>query len=243
MDVYSVSASSSAYDTEAYTSSIDESYDMFLQLLTTQLQNQDPTDPMDSDQITEQFLNYSSIEQQVLTNDMLSTMMEMVEEMQYGNPTEYLGNDVTFFSDTTALTNGTASWTYTASTDVDEVAITITDEDGNEIYTETLTTADAGSNEFTWDGVGDDGTVYENGGLYTISISETVGDDTNSITEISTTGTVEKVDWSSVLGIRDTCSSGRSKVDRSRSRTDGETATFMSARRAETPSSQIRSAA
>ena len=197
MDVYSVSSSASAYDTEAYTSSIDESYDMFLELLTTQLQSQDPTDPMDSDQITEQFLNYSSIEQQVLTNDMLSTMMEMVEEMQYGNPTDYLGNDVTFYSDTAALSNGSASWTYTASTGVDEVEISISDADGNEVYTETVNTAEAGSNDFTWDGVGDDGTTYEDGGLYTISITETVGDDSNKITDISTTGTVEKVDWSS----------------------------------------------
>ncbi|RED44803.1 flagellar hook assembly protein FlgD [Aestuariispira insulae] len=197
MDVYSVSSGSSAYDTSAYQSSIDDSYDMFLSLLTTQLQNQNPTEPMDSDKITEQFLNYSSIEQQVQANSMLSSMLSMIEDLQNGNPTEYLGKEVTFFSSTAALKDGAAKWTYSASTDVDEVAVVIKDADGNKVYSETVTSAEAGMNDFTWDGVGTDGTEYTNGDLFTISLEETVGDTTKAISSISTTGIVEKVDWSS----------------------------------------------
>ena len=196
MDVYSVTNTSSAYDTDAYQSSIDESYDMFLSLLTTQLQNQNPTDPMDSDQITEQFLNYSSIEQQVMTNDMLATMLTLTQQLQNGTPTDYLGQEVTLASTTAELKDSSASWAYMISDDVDSVTLTVTDADGESVYSQTIDNPSTGLKDFDWNGQSDEGGQLEDG-LYNLSVSATIGDQTGTVTDIRTSGVVDNVDWSS----------------------------------------------
>src|SRR5580658_5260093 len=52
-------------------------FDTFLQLLTTQLQNQNPLDPLDTNQFTQQLVEFASVEQQINTNTNLQTMISL----------------------------------------------------------------------------------------------------------------------------------------------------------------------
>ena len=70
MSVSGVSNSSNTSSPSAIDAkTIAGNFDTFLQLLTTQLKNQNPLDPLDTNQFTQQLVQFSSVEQQLKTND------------------------------------------------------------------------------------------------------------------------------------------------------------------------------
>ncbi|NCC97564.1 MAG: flagellar hook assembly protein FlgD [Synergistales bacterium] len=71
--------------------------DDFLQLYIEQLKNQDPMEPMDSNQMAAQFSQFSTVEQLINMN---STMEQMVS-LQLGNAVGYIGFEVTYSSTST----------------------------------------------------------------------------------------------------------------------------------------------
>src|SRR6201985_2858476 len=70
-------------------------FDTFLQLLTTQLQNQDPTSPMDTNQFTQQLVEYSQVEQQIDTNTNLQSLITQGGTQNAAYAPSYLGKNVT----------------------------------------------------------------------------------------------------------------------------------------------------
>src|SRR5579884_3869002 len=81
-------------------------FDTFLQLLTTQLQNQDPLSPMDSTQFTQQLVEFSQVEQQINTNNNLQNLIGLTEANAGSTAVSYLGKDVTITNGNGALING-----------------------------------------------------------------------------------------------------------------------------------------
>src|SRR5580692_10651622 len=79
-------------------------FDTFLTLLTTQLKNQDPTSPMDSNEFTQQLVEFSQVEQQIDTNTNLQTLITQGQSQSGAYATGYLGKSV-------SITNGNASLT------------------------------------------------------------------------------------------------------------------------------------
>src|SRR5215471_20872951 len=77
-------------------------FSTFLTLLTTQLKNQDPTSPMDSNQFTQQLVMYSQVEQQISTNDNLKTLISQGTSSAATMAAAYLGKKV-------SVTTGNAS--------------------------------------------------------------------------------------------------------------------------------------
>ncbi len=76
-------------------------FDTFLKLLTTQLQNQDPMSPMDSNEFTQQLVAFSSVEQQINTNDNLQSLIALSLSQQASAAVNYIGHSV-------VMTNGAA---------------------------------------------------------------------------------------------------------------------------------------
>src|SRR4051794_38809200 len=114
----SVSSSSAATLAASQTSSkqtIAGNFDTFLQLLTTQLQNQNPMDPLDTNQFTSQLVQFSSVEQQLKTNDLLTTLVSTNTATIVSASAGYLGAQITADGSTTTLADGTANWSLTAS--------------------------------------------------------------------------------------------------------------------------------
>lgn len=192
------SSTTSTSSSSSASSSLSANYDMFLQLLCTQLQNQSPLDPMDSTQFTEQLATYASLEQQIAGNEKLDEVISGLSTLSLTSGVGYLGHTVEAATDTLSVSDdGTvdASWSYSLDSDAASVELSIVDADGNEVWSGTGDTA-AGSHSFSWDGT-DDGGAAVDPGDYTLVVTAEDSSGTAVESSISIRGTVTAIDSSS----------------------------------------------
>src|SRR5579864_8816966 len=93
-------------------------FNTFLQLLTTQLQHQDPLDPLDTNQFTQQLVEFASVEQQVNMNTNLQTLISLQQTTEATSALQFLGSTVTASGNTATLSNATgspATWSLNAA--------------------------------------------------------------------------------------------------------------------------------
>lgn len=145
---------------------IASDFTTFLQLLTTQLKNQDPLSPMDTNQFTQQLVEFAGVEQQMKMNSALSTLVALQQSAQTSQALSLVGATVVVNGTTSQLANGKAAWELN-STQPATATITITAPSGQTAFTGTVA-VNSGSQSYTWDGVGNDGTVWP-AGNYTIT--------------------------------------------------------------------------
>jgi flagellar basal-body rod modification protein FlgD len=177
--------------TSAATQQLTGNFDTFLQLLTTQLQNQDPLNPMDSNQFTQQLVEFSQVEQQINTNSNLQSLISLTEGNAGSAAVGYLGKDVTISNGNAALTNGTATWNYTLGADSSTTQLSVTNSAGQVVYTGSGETS-SGSNTFTWDGQDNNGNQLPDG-TYTLAVTATGSDGSAIQTSVSSSGIVSEV--------------------------------------------------
>ena len=172
-------------------STIAGNFDTFLQLLTTQLKNQNPLDPLDTNQFTQQLVQFAGVEQQINMNTSLGTLISLQQASQATQAVSLLGTNVTVGGATAALSNGQAKWSFT-SPSAGNATVAIKDSTGQTVYSGTAQ-IQSGQQTFTWNGIGTNGAVLANGN-YTIAISAT--DSNNQAIAVSTdaTGTVDNID-------------------------------------------------
>ena len=150
-------------------STIADNFDTFLRILTTQLKNQNPLDPMDTNQFTQQLVQFTGVEQQLKTNDFLQTLMLSSQNTAKSEAVSYIGKEVTSSGKTGELSGSNAAfWAYSANANAANATVTIKDANGQIVYTETGPIA-SGPGTFRWDGKGSDGNMKPNG-IYTIDI-------------------------------------------------------------------------
>lgn len=123
----------------------------FLKLLTTQLRNQNPLDPLDTNQFTQQLVAFASVEQQLKTNDSLTTLITSAKASTASTAAGFVGRQVTADGATAGLAKGAAAWTINPARDVRQGTITISDAKGAVVATQTRSLT-AGAQSFTWDG-------------------------------------------------------------------------------------------
>jgi flagellar basal-body rod modification protein FlgD len=182
-------------------------YNTFLVLLTSQLQNQDPLQPMDSAQFTQQLVQYSQVEQQIRTNEQLSTLVSNYQAASAGTALSYLGRDALIESDATSLANGQASWAYSLPTSANDVTLTVKDAQGRVIF-QGAGERSAGSHLFNWDGKDINGNQAADGVYHlTVAANDSEG---ASITPIMTVReTIMGVDFSGTTPLVITASGSR----------------------------------
>jgi flagellar basal-body rod modification protein FlgD len=169
-----------------------QNFQTFLTLLTTQLQNQDPLNPIDSDQFTQQLVEFSQVEQQIKTNSQLTTMIDNQAGSEAIAAQSMVGQTIQYNGSQSLLQNGQADFTYTLPSNAASTGITITDANGNTVYTAAGQTT-AGTYNFTWNGQTNNGQQEPNGGIYTIQV-QAVDANNNPITTTTTaTGVVTGV--------------------------------------------------
>lgn len=146
-----------------------ENFDTFLSLLTTQLKNQDPLAPMDSTQFTQQLVQMTGVEQQLLTNDLLE---KLVSNTGTGVATavSLIGKEVRTDSELAALKGGKAEWTYSLDRAATDVKLEILDSKGRVVRTVAPTDNKAGEHKLTWDGKGTGGSDLPDG-VYALKIT------------------------------------------------------------------------
>jgi flagellar basal-body rod modification protein FlgD len=190
-------------------------FDTFLQLLTTQLQNQDPTSPMDTNEFTQQLVEYSQVEQQIDTNTNLQTLITQGTSQSGAYATSYLGKTVTVSGGKGALTNGEATWNYNLGAQAASTLLTITNASGQTVYNGTGSTAQ-GNNSFSWNGEDNNGNQQPDGS-YTLNVVAADSSGAAITSTVTSTGQVSEVDMSSgtpqlVIGSMEVGLSGISNV-------------------------------
>jgi flagellar basal-body rod modification protein FlgD len=186
-------AGSSSTDTST-TPGIADNFQTFLTLLTTQLQNQNPLDPLDTNQFTQQLVQFAGVEQQLKSNDQLKSMLDLQKSSASTEALVYVGQNVAV-DGATAQYDTSATWNLTAAKDTSNSTVSIANAAGNVVYTGNFALKSGGAT-FVWDGKGNDGTQYPPG-AYTISAS---GKDQNGQTVAISTevqGVVDSVDLTS----------------------------------------------
>jgi flagellar hook protein FlgE len=106
-----------------------DNFETFLSLLTTQLKNQDPLSPMDGNQFTQQLVQMTGVEQQLLGNQLLSSLVAQGGATLDG-AVNLIGKTVTADTKTTALTGKGAEWTYELAAEAADAQLTIKDSKG-----------------------------------------------------------------------------------------------------------------
>lgn len=172
---------------------IADNFDTFLKLLTTQLKNQNPLDPLDTNQFTQQLVEFSAVEQAVKSNDLLTKLVASNTANATSTAIGYIGKMVEAAGTTTTLKSGSANWTYKLAEDSPEASVTIRNASGVIVFTE-LTQLDAGTGTYVWDGsTSTGGSAPE--GTYSISIDAKDQDGNNLSVSTSIAGEVTGVEF------------------------------------------------
>jgi flagellar basal-body rod modification protein FlgD len=170
-------------------------FDTFLQLLTTQLQNQDPTSPMDTNQFTQQLVEYSQVEQQIDTNTNLTSLISQGASQSAAYATSYLGKTVTVAGGQGALTNGEASWNYNLGAQAASTVLTVTNANGQTVYTGQGAT-NQGANSFAWNGQDNNGNQLPDG-TYSLNVAASDASGTAITTSVTSSGQVSEINMTS----------------------------------------------
>jgi flagellar basal-body rod modification protein FlgD len=150
---------------------LDQNMNRFLTLLITQLQHQDPLQPMDANEFTQQLVQFASVEQQIYQNASLEKLLGMQRTAQASGLVSYIGNTVELDGGELALQDGTAVARYALAEPSVATRLTITDAAGRVVATLPGATR-AGAATLVWDGTGADGRPLPDG-PYRLSVAAT----------------------------------------------------------------------
>ena len=169
-------------------------FDTFLQLLTTQLQNQDPLDPLDTNQFTQQLVEFASVEQQVDMNTNMQTLISLQQTSEATSAMQFLGASVTLSGSSATLASGSpATWSLNSPSPA-TANVTITSSTGQTAYTGTVSLT-AGTQTYSWNGQGNNGVTWP-AGQYTLAINATGANGQTVSVTTQIQGTVSGVDLS-----------------------------------------------
>ena len=149
-------------------SQIGADFNMFLKLLTAQMQNQDPLDPMDTSEYTQQLVQYSQVEQSIQQTDKLQQIIGKLASQDMAQASSFIGREARFDSPVAGLGEAPATWTYYADGQPASIVATVKDAKGKVVSEKTID-ADA-QGRYQWDGTLADGTRAADG-AYTLSIT------------------------------------------------------------------------
>jgi len=167
-------------------------FQTFLTLLTTQLQNQNPLDPLDTNQFTQQLVQFAGVEQQLKTNDQLTTLVSLQKTAQSTQALGFVGKTAVVDGSTAALASGAATWNLSVQTNAN-VSISITNSTGQTVFSGNYSVKAGDNQAFGWDGKGNDGTQWPDGQYkITATAVDTAGNPVAVTTQIQ--GLVNSVD-------------------------------------------------
>ena len=190
MSVSSIGSGSTTPTATGGGASIAATFDQFLTLLTTQLQNQNPLDPLDTNQFTQQLVQFAGVEQQLKANSQLETLVAQGKSQSMPVAAGFVGMKLTADGSTATLADNQASWSL-KSPAAGTATFTITDKNNKMVYTESRKIT-AGQQSFTWNGKDQNKATYP-AGDYRLSVAakDAAGRAINVSTEIE--GVVDSV--------------------------------------------------
>lgn len=186
------------------TSGIADNFQTFLTLLTTQLQNQNPLDPLDTNQFTQQLVQFAGVEQQLKTNDQLNSLVALQKTAQSTQALNFVGATAVVDGSTASLKDSKATWALGVSKP-SSVTVTISNSTGQAVYSGNFSMNAGDHQAFQWDGRGSDGSQWPEGNY---TLTATAKDASGQTVAVSTEiqGVVQAADLSQdppVLSIGD----------------------------------------
>ncbi|WJV60950.1 flagellar hook assembly protein FlgD [Pectobacteriaceae bacterium CE70] len=166
------STGTSAVSSTSSTNSSEDLQDEFLTLLVAQLQNQDPTDPMDNSQLTTQLAQISTLNGIENLNTTLGSISSQLDTSQTLQASTLIGHGVLIEGDSIVVGDDSSTTPFGIELDnaATDVTVTIKDSSGNTVRTVDLGSQSAGVQTYTWDGTDDSGTAVSEG-TYTYSVN------------------------------------------------------------------------
>jgi flagellar basal-body rod modification protein FlgD len=163
----SSSQSTSSTGSSTATTGIADNFQTFLTLLTTQLQNQNPLDPLDTNQFTQQLVQFAGVEQQLKSNDQLASLVKLQSATQATQALSFVGATAVVDGSTATLQDNQAVWAI-GVTKPATVTINISNSSGQNVFTGNYTVNAGDHQTFAWNGQATDGTQMPEGD-YTLS--------------------------------------------------------------------------
>jgi flagellar basal-body rod modification protein FlgD len=165
-----ITANQAAGRTDTARTSLVSNFETFLSLLTAQLKNQDPLSPLDSNEFTAQLTQMTGVEQQLLTNDLLTSLLAAQQGGGLGGATSYIGKDATAAWSVTTLKDGKANWSYELGAAASSVKLHVLDSTGKVVWTGDAPDRTTGTHEFVWDGKTTAGGQLPDDGIYSLKV-------------------------------------------------------------------------
>jgi len=170
-------------------------YTQFLQMLMTQLQNQDPTEPLDVNQFTQQLVMFASVEQQVSTNQNMEKLVNLYEAQGVDSAVNYIGKMVEAKGNSGFLNNGVAPFVYSLEAPAEKVNVLVSDASGRAVFSG-QGTGNSGKNLVTWNGTNSFTGAQMPEGTYYVQVLATGYDGSEVASTTSSTGRVSAVELS-----------------------------------------------
>jgi len=186
-------AATNAANLAAGQANLSTSYSTFLTLLTTQLQNQDPTSPLDTNAFTQQLVSMTGVQQQLLTNELLQQIATNGSSGSVSSAVGLIGKNVTAATANSTLSGGQANWTYNLPTTAAQGTATISDATGQAVWTGPLANLASGNDSFSWNGKAQSGAQLADGGTYTLAVSAVDSTGAAITPTIGISGTVKSI--------------------------------------------------
>lgn len=165
------------------TTKAEDQQSKFLTLLTTQLKNQDPLNPMDNAQMTSQLAQISTVDGIERLNATLASMMSSTSESQVLQMAALVGHGALVDGKNLPLTEDGAIGGFDLASAADVVKIEIRDGNNNVVRTISLDGQEAGVKNFVWDGKNNDGVAAATGN-YTFSVTAVQGNNDVTVTPL-----------------------------------------------------------
>ena len=181
------------------TSGTQESKDQFLQLLVTQIQNQNPLDPMSNEEFTAQLTQFSMLEQLEQMNSNFEADMGISQSLNNTMMLDIVGRTATVLGNGADVTDGVATGNRLQSSGDGTATVEVTNAAG-EVVATFMTDIEAGWNDVAWDGLTDGGDIADDGS-YSLSVTLTDAAGEEMTHQVFRQGSVDSIRFENNLAI------------------------------------------
>ncbi len=183
-------SSTTAKSSSSSTASSALDKDDFLQLLVTQLQHQDPLNPLDDKEFIAQLAQFSSLEQMNNVASGITAINETLAKQDSLSAANYIGKSVVADGNTISkLDSGITPVYFTLNDAASKVTVNVYDQNNNIVSTQTLNSMQAGEYNFSWDGLDYNGEAASNG-KYSVYFSAEKADGSAALVDTEVTGVI-----------------------------------------------------
>ncbi|USI73263.1 flagellar hook assembly protein FlgD [Sphingomonas morindae] len=186
----SIAPAAQGADTTPPPKSYSPDFNLFLKLLTTQMQNQDPLNPMNTSEYTAQLAQYTQVEQSIQQTASIKALLDKMNADDLVNAAGYIGREVQFGSPVSGLGDKPARWAFVCKAVPASIEAVIKDSQNRIVRTFKVDPSDKGM--VSWDGSLADGGKADKG-AYSLELRAL--DDKGQVLDagVASVGVVEEV--------------------------------------------------